>query len=598
MKRTAKYFYPLLLLALLGILSLASPALASVNISTTIDRTHLTLEDALTLSVKVNGVRESAEPTLPPLPDFKIEFQGSSSSVQIINGVMNSSVTFRYLLFPNNEGTFVIGGVRLIREGKSYVSPSLTVEVNPPSSTLPDGEKDIFAEVIVSKTTAYLQEQITLTYRFYRKVQVRNLSLDAPLEHFRRVPLGQPTETGKIINGARYYVSEIYYALFPLQAGVLKIPGANFQMDVLKRGHESRRSFGSGHLPNGMFDNPFFSDGANFERKIIRTRPIEITVLPFPEENQPTGFNNLVGPVSIHSELKQNILTTGDTATWILTLKGHADMTEATVDMQEMPGQFKIYKDQPVLEEKTVNGLLEGTKAFVFALIPTSAGNLTLPSVTINFWDTEKMAYSSASTESSSLTVKPGTHQPSANSLTKSTPRPLSQNLNGPELLPIHTRQDLFDRAGSLFLSPGFWVGILFIPMFCYMFFKSFYGNRIKMKQDKVFARKQKAYSKASKRLKDLEQHQETGSSNAREVSLIFREYLGDRFEFQGTALTPEEVDNRLRGVTLAEEHIATVLDLLSKCQTVEFAPSDLLHEDNLVVESLSLLSKLENAKE
>lgn len=582
-------------LLLLAIFGATSKSLATVSISATVDKTHLTLEDTLILSVKINGIRDSVEPVLPPLPDFQIQPQGTSSSIQVINGEMKSSLTFKYALFPKKTGTFTIGSIRLERDGKKYESPSITVDISEASSNLPDGEKNVFAEAIVSKSTAYLQEQIRLTYRFYRKVEVRNLSLDAPLEHFRKIPLGEPTETSRVINGVRYYVSEINYALFPLQAGVLKIPGASFQLDIVNRNGGGGRNFGSGHFPGGIFDDPFFSGGATLDRKILRTRPIEIKVLPFPEENKPEFFQNIVGKVNLDSSLSVDKLQAGETATWTLTLEGKGNLEGVSLEIPEKPSEYKVYNDQPVLNEKSVAGFIVGTKTFTTALVPVKDGSIRLPNIKIQYWDPEEKSYRTISAKEKVLSVSPGQNISIGNSFPDS-PRSASlPSSSGPGLLPIHTKPELFDEAGSIQNSPIVVLGALFLPIMGYFVFRSVYNNRLRMNRDHVYARKLQAYPKAVKRLELL--GNQPAPNRAKEVSLILREYLGDKFEFQGTALTPEEVDDKLKQKSLANSHITTALSLLNKCQTAEFAQAGFNESDDLVDESLNLITALENCK-
>ncbi len=595
MIRTFQKYFPVIGFFLLAISGLSNPAWATISISSTIDKTHITLEDTLTLLVRVNGIRDSSEPILPPLPDFQIQPQGRSSSIQVINGEMNSSLTFRYLLIPKKKGTFRIEAVRLEREGRTYESPPITVIVAEASKVLPDGDKAVFAETLISKTTAYLQEQISLTYRFYRKVEVRNLSLDAPLEHFRKVPLGEPIETSRVINGVRYYVSEIYYALYPMQAGVLKIPSATFQMEVVNRSGGGRRSFGSGHLPGSIFDDPFFSGGVTLERKFLRTKPIEIKVLPFPEKNKPDPFYNLVGPVTVDSKLSEESLSVGDTATWTLTLKGRGNMEGAQLEIPEDPSQYKIYKDQPVIEERSVNGFIRGTKTYTFALVPTKEGRLTLPPLQINFWDPEKKMYRSVSTAKEELLVRPGLNQQTEAKTAGRKFQKQSDISTGPILLPIHTQAGFFDEPGHFSNTTIFKLSALILPILGYLVIRFFYGSRLRMKHDHAYARKKRAYPKAVKRLKEI--GDKSDLPRAKEVSSILREYLGDRFSFQGTALTPEEVENRLRQVTIEENHITATLTLLDKCQTVEFAPVGIKGNEDLVCESLDLIKTLEQAK-
>ncbi len=582
--------------------ALPCSAIAAVSLSTTVDKTHLTLDDSLELSVRVNGTTSAEPPVLPSLPDFKVQSAGTSSAIQIINGQRNASVTHRFLLIPQKEGTFALGPVRLDLDGQHYESPPITVTVVAPTVSLPDKESPVFAEAEVSNLTPYLQEQILLTYRLYRKVEVRNTTLDAPLKHFRKVQLGDPTETTRVINGVRYHISEVRYALFPMQVGVLNIPSAIFQMDLVRRDAKGRQPFGGFHFPDPLFNDPFFSGGVQLERKLIRTKPVEIRVQPLPSTGKSeTGFSNVTGPLTMKSEWSPKELAVGDTATWTVTLQGRANMNEVQLSAPKATDQFKVYADQPVTGEQPQGSFLEGTKTFKFALVPTRPGPLKTDVIKLEFFDPETKTYETLSAGPLSFDVKPGSGGGSTlPPETRSSSRGSGGGLRPGEdpLLPIHTRPENLTQGIGLihnawFLIPGF-----FLPPVAFFLFRYAYVQRTRMKLDVAFARKQNACPTALNKLEQLRRSDGKSAQNiAREVSLVVREYLGHRYDFQGTALTPGEVETRLAHEQLAPEQIHSARALLDQCQEIEYSPRGESNGTDLVAETVDLIKVLEKSK-
>ena len=592
---TYRFWTGCLFLFLLSLVPAA--ATATVSISATVDRTHLTLDDSLELSVRINGTTQGGSPVLPPLPDFQVQPAGTSSSIQIINGTRSASVIHRYLLLPKKEGTFTLGSVQLDLDGKHYEAPPITITVVAPSASLPEKDAPIFAEAEVSNTSPYLQEQIILTYRLYRKVEIRNATLDAPLEHFRKVELGDPVETSRVINGVRYYISEASYALFPMQEGVLSIPPGIFQLDLLKQNSQNRSPFGRFHLPDPFFNDPFFSGGAALERKIIRTQPIEITVRPFPEKGKPEGFTPLTGPLTLESELTPHALSVGETATWTITLKGRANMDEVKLTPPAAGNRFKLYEDQPVTEESPSGEFLEGSKTFKYALVPTRPGTLNVDAIQLHYFDPEKKVYKTLSTGPLNVTIQPGAAPSSSLSTGNSSATSKNTERGASELLPIHTQPGILDKGIRGFQHPEILLPGLLLPPLGFLIFRSYYLKRRRMQLDSAFARRQNARAKALDKLNEIQKTPALDAQKlAREISLVVREYLGDRFDFQGTALTPGEVETRLKRLGLDQQHVKTALALLEHCQEIEYAPVNGIDETGLIEESSRLIRELEGA--
>ena len=85
---------------------------ADIQVTASVDKQELTLEDSVNFSVVVEGTQSAPPPELPPLDSFKVRARGSSSSFQIINGNRSSSITYNFVLLPRETGTFTIGPAR------------------------------------------------------------------------------------------------------------------------------------------------------------------------------------------------------------------------------------------------------------------------------------------------------------------------------------------------------------------------------------------------------------------------------------------------------------------------------------------------------
>ena len=119
----------LIFYTLIGIIS--SAYAGKVQVTASVDKTNASLEDTITLSVKINGVRNSPSPKLSPINSFRIQNHRTSSSVRIINGQMDTSIIHEFQLQPKKEGIFIIDPITIEIKGKSYSSNPITLNIEP-----------------------------------------------------------------------------------------------------------------------------------------------------------------------------------------------------------------------------------------------------------------------------------------------------------------------------------------------------------------------------------------------------------------------------------------------------------------------------------
>src|SRR3989338_2250796 len=87
---------------------LAQSSFASVGIQASLDRNTGTLEDEIELTITISGELSTAEPNLPSMPAFHIVASGSSSNIQMINGILSVQKEYSYLLIPQAEGKNIL----------------------------------------------------------------------------------------------------------------------------------------------------------------------------------------------------------------------------------------------------------------------------------------------------------------------------------------------------------------------------------------------------------------------------------------------------------------------------------------------------------
>mgnify|MGYP001464560763 FL=1 len=561
-----------------------------ISVTATVDKNRLSLEDVLQLSIVIQGTQNTPPPELPSLPDFRVVSAGTSSSTQYINTQRSVSITYNYRLTPMNTGTFVIGPTRVRANGKTYATQPITIavqnEAQKPSNQETTGNKNAFVVTTLSSKKAYVGEQLVYTFRLFHRVDAKNLNLRLPFDktRFHKEELGEPKTYIKINNGLQYHVQELSLALFPLKKGLHEIPSAMIELDLFHpMKNRSRRDPFS----------QFFGQRTQAEHKVLRSQSLSIEVLPLPD-GAPEGFENIIGQFNISAELGKNDLEVGDTTTLTVTVSGKGNVQDIIFDEPDLKSYFKIYPDKPEFHQTVQNNQIMGEKVFKFALVPLEAGSRTLPKFSLAFFDPGKAQYRVAQTQPISLNIKPSAAKEELNLV-----QSRQQNAQAPEIeilgrdiFPIYTELDKFQNARSH--SPAFLATRFGSPVLLFFISAFIIKQQRRMKHDVAFYRRRNAYKNATRRLKKMSEHSDPSAPKefGRELSEILREYVGNKLNLQGKAITAEEVETRLKEADYESAEVTR--KLLERCEILQFAPTTRGNTKELLRESENLIKLLE----
>ena len=561
-----------------------------ISVTATVDKNRLSLEDVLQLSIVIQGTQNTPPPELPSLPDFRVVSAGTSSSTQYINTQRSVSITYNYRLTPMNTGTFVIGPTRVRANGKTYATQPITIavqnEAQKPSNQETTGNKNAFVVTTLSSKKAYVGEQLVYTFRLFHRVDAKNLNLRLPFDktRFHKEELGEPKTYIKINNGLQYHVQELSLALFPLKKGLHEIPSAMIELDLFHpmKNRSHRDPF-----------SQFFGQRTQAEHKVLRSQSLSIEVLPLPD-GAPEGFENIIGQFNISAELGKNDLEVGDTTTLTVTVSGKGNVQDIIFDEPDLKSYFKIYPDKPEFHQTVQNNQIMGEKVFKFALVPLEAGSRTLPKFSLAFFDPGKAQYRVAQTQPISLNIKPSAAKEELNLV-----QSRQQNAQAPEIeilgrdiFPIYTELDKFQNARSH--SPAFLATRFGSPVLLFFISAFIIKRQRRMKHDVAFYRRRNAYKNATRRLKKMSEHSDPSAPKefGRELSEILREYVGNKLNLQGKAITAEEVETRLKEADYESAEVTR--KLLERCEILQFAPTTRGNTKELLRESENLIKLLE----
>lgn len=548
-----------------------------VTLEAFVDRPHVTLDDQVVLTVRVSGGNVFTEPSIPNRGNFEVLSRGSASNVQMINGRLAVSKEFTYVLQPLKAGQFEIGPISIFIEGVEKQTAPISVTVgeaensqpghlpqNSQKPSLPQGAfppgtfpsppmtglspfgaspsapdegqyKDIFVTAEVDNKSPYKGEQIIYTFRLYTSKGVGEAKLNLPDFHdFWSEEVQKENKYYKELGGKRYVVSEFKVILFPTKSGALNIAPAELKAQV-----EEALNFPS------AFNDPFFTmRGAplSYRPRVLRSSEIHLEVKDLPA-GAPAGFTGLVGQFGVQSNISKTELAVGDSATLAIQISGVGNIKDAQLQNTfQIPG-LKIYEDKPVQEIKKSQNGISGSKTFKIALVPENPGKFKIPPLHISYFDPQKGSYENLETPEYELSVVPGTSTEKLNKAQGVTSVTNAEDSSVEDIATIHTPSQLKQQSYSFDFY--YWIVILFVApplIFLIAFLVSKRQRWVETHSDVL--KKRKGFSRATERIKSLDLSKSDELSG--HVSHILKDYLGDKFNLVGAALTPVEAEQLL----------------------------------------------------
>jgi hypothetical protein len=115
-----------------------SGGVGNYRIASTLDKTNVEVNEAISLEVKISGrgnIKSIPEPSVPEIDGFRIEKASSDYGMSQVNSEIGGTKTFEYVLIPRIPGTFTLPPVSL-----NYFNPEseryITVKTQPVTLTV------------------------------------------------------------------------------------------------------------------------------------------------------------------------------------------------------------------------------------------------------------------------------------------------------------------------------------------------------------------------------------------------------------------------------------------------------------------------------
>ncbi len=530
-----------------------------------------------------------------------------SSSIQTINGSVTRTrvMTCSYYLRALKEGEFTIPAATITVNKKKIKSTTTTIKVvkssdngNGNTGTVDKGsENNVFLEATPNKRTAYLGEQITLTYKLYYNVPISNLSISKAPSYsgFWTKDVtdnnGVLQQSSIIKNGQEYHVATIQeIVLIPQKAGTLTIDPLDITCVAQIRQNRKQQSY-------DPFEN-FFGDimGSSYTniKKDLKSQPIDIEVKAMPMKDKPNSFKGAVGQFTFTSKIDKTSMKSNDAFTITYTVSGKGNIELLDIPRPVFPPDFEVYDPKITTNTKNNTYGISGTKTAEYVVIPRVSGDFTLEPMEFSYFDPAKGRYVSLLSDQYELKVERSANEGNTGIIYAGGQEVIK--VVGSDILHIMTNGKLHTNSTLLFASPLYFIIILVMAV---VFAAALILNRRinKFNQNQVLVRNKKATKIAQKRLKDAFNYLKIKDQNHfyEELSQALWGYISDKLNILRSQLSMDTVRETMNGKNVPEDIVNQFIDLLNNCEYARFAPGDPGKKmDDLYQKGIEVITKAE----
>jgi hypothetical protein len=569
-----------ILLLLLGAGSTRADVDSEVTISAALSRDSIGMDETAVLEVVVAGNDQNLPaPQLPGIAAFDVYSQGRSSNISIVNGQMSTTVNYRYILMPKKPGVYPIQDIAAVYKNRRYVANGLTLTVLDKGTAAPpeleqdaqtnSGEsRDYFMAAEVDTDKPYVNQQVTLTLKFYTAVQYYSTpDLTPPTTTgFWTEVLGSKPPYHVRLNNRNYRVLEIKYALFPTQTGKLTIGRGSIRTTVAA----TRRG-------NSVFDD-FFGRG---EEVTVRSKPLTIDVRALPKTGRPAEFSGTIGQFTINAATDKREVEVNQPVSVTVTITGWGNIKSVAEppigDLQD----FRVYRASSNEELSKQNDLIGGKKVFEEVFIPNRPGELEIPSLTFSYFNPKSGGYETKRTNPIKLKVTPGEGYAAGVDVPFATPG-VSIGSQANDIRYIKTDLGPLHRRGEIILATPLYLFVNGLPVLALIGLVVFRSQRQRLAADQGYARARGASRMARKRLAAARSKATAAQAEAfyAELALAAIAYIADKLDISPHGLTRDRIAELLKESRAHDDLTGEILTFLQRCDFARFAAASVTQED------------------
>ncbi len=378
-----------------------------------LNRSTLPEGETFMLTLDLKDAQTNQTPDFSPLKkDFTIFSVANGFRTNIINGQSSSSRQWNLVLMPKKAGTLDIPSIKL----DNFVTNPLKVSVGAVASEAEASDSTTNEtpkyrlEATIDNSTPYVQQQIIYTLILYDSGGLQGgepIFLTTSPDDWEIKNLGAP-EVEPLPDAGRKITFR--YALFPQKSGLLQTPPVRFEGYYLTRQKRSDPFA-------GLFNDDFFSAGfgltdvfASRTPVVLGARPIDINVRPIPAQNNGNWWLP-AEDVKLWAEFSplQPKFETGEAVSRNIYLQatGVDDNQLPEIKFENVP-DIKQYPEKPQISTHVENHKIIALEKIVDVYIPSKAGQVTLPEISVPWFNTKTRQMEKAVVPAMTVNVRNG----------------------------------------------------------------------------------------------------------------------------------------------------------------------------------------------
>lgn len=584
----------------------------------TICKKQVSVGEQFQVSYELNG--DGKDFRSPNFTNFEViggPFSSTSSSVQIINGSVTktNTQTYSFHLRAIKEGNFTMPQASITVDKKRITSEPCEINVvasqNGNStysgssnngnnySQANDNAREVFLEAMPNKRKVYLGEQIVLTYRIYYTIPISQLTVSKSPSYAgfwtKDVTNNNGTlqQSSVIRDGKQYNVATIQeIVLFPQKSGKLVIDPLDISCLAQVRQQKNRSQ---SYDPFEDFFGDVFGTTYTNVRKDIKSQPIEIEVMPLPNNNKPQSFKGAVGQFTFTTKIDKSELKVNEAFTFTVTVSGKGNIELLELPKPIFPPDFEVY-DPKISTSIKDNALgISGSKKAEYIVIPRVSGDFKLEYTEFSYFNPTLDKYETLRSDVSQIIVNKSENGTGNN--TVYTPGQADIKYLGSDILHINASNNKLNITGLTFYMSTIYIIILCIMIIVFIVALVIFKRKVKLNKDQVLVKNKQATKVAKKRLNNAYNFLKTNNQNSfyEEFSQALWGYISDKLNIARSQLSMETVKEIMLDKNVGEDIVNEFIELLNNCEFARFAPGDSNKKmDDLYNKGIELITKAE----
>lgn len=540
--------------------------------------------DPFEIRILFENLKERNDYIIPVLPDvagLQISQQPSSSyqsSTQFVNGqiAQQNVVQLTWYAVAQQAGEYTIPAFEVEAEGRAFRSDPITLR-----ATVSETGDLLYVEIKAARSTYYVGETIDATLEVWLKpfdddrltgpfTGDQMWSLVSPQRsNFGPFP-ERPTEwrSGRRTDASgastRYYVYPIRAAITAQGPGPLRLDELRIMVTYPETLVRERGLIGRDRLTIGS------------TRPIVgRLSEPAIEIRELPAEGRPPWFTGAVGAFDFEVSASPTDVAVGDPITLTMTISDRGARS-AALDGLAAPALHRTsaLTDHFRVPSDPIAGVVEDRqKVFTQSVRPLDDRVTEIPPIPFSYFDPVAEQYVTVRSDAMPIAVRAVAAMSMSEIVSGERPQsPAATELTevAGGLLANYTGAPVLRAREPLRFRWWMWLIVVLPP--AVFFTTSIWRHRThRLRTDVSYARHRRAARRAFRRIEQAERGD--ASERARLVGAAVCDYVADRRNLPGGALTGAEVIDALRQASAGESVIEQVGALLDDCEQAAYAP-------------------------